>query len=535
MISEINAAIEQNNFQRVKVLVEAIIEQHSNTFNFDTYHADNTFKQLWESMFLCLAGDSYKCIHKQCLTCIRLLSRDKTHLKEIVIEQHVNILLQCANLVEDTLCIVITPENTDVIVEGLKCLCNIVYNCNTAQEVCCSNKTVDCIMLRLRTYFEQNIPYAIKYFDIKLLFLLTAFNKNIRLKITEKLHGLTYLTEVLDNILRDTIEDASKNNSSCLQEENVLLSCEILKTLFNLTVNPISESSDEDNYSIWIRLISILRDLLVTSTFVPLFQDNIICNVVNLLTNVPPTCLDQLLVKSHWCDVDALKVIVNFLDSRLSSTENPSYENISPVLMVLLKGSRSVAKFRCEVRQQILPPLKDVINRPEQGNTLRNKLCRLLTTPNVSLCDLVAELLFVLCKENVGRMIKYTGFGNAAGLFANRGLLCKTSNPDYSSDSEDSDTEEYLTYKDQINPVLGCYEPPKPNPFECMSVEQQEHEVMQLVSKMDKLTREGVIQPCKIGDDGRPKPIEHVLQLQEELMNHFTNIKNKDGPDDESD
>jgi hypothetical protein len=49
----------------------------------------------------------------------------------------------------------------------------------------------------------------------------------------------------------------------------------------------------------------------------------------------------------------------------------------------------------------------------------------------------------------VGRMIKYTGFGNAAGLFANRGLLCKTSNPDYSSDSEDSDTEEYLRYKDQ--------------------------------------------------------------------------------------
>lgn len=44
-----------------------------------------------------------------------------------------------------------------------------------------------------------------------------------------------------------------------------------------------------------------------------------------------------------------------------------------------------------------------------------------------------------------------------------------------------------------------------------------------------------MIQPCKIGDDGRPQPIEHVLQLQEELMNHFSNIKNKDGPDDESD
>lgn len=46
-------------------------------------------------------------------------------------------------------------------------------------------------------------------------------------------------------------------------------------------------------------------------------------------------------------------------------------------------------------------------------------------------------------------MIKYTGFGNAAGLFANRGLLGKTPNTEYSSDSEDSDTEEYLSYKDQ--------------------------------------------------------------------------------------
>lgn len=38
-----------------------------------------------------------------------------------------------------------------------------------------------------------------------------------RLKITEELHGFTYLTEVLDNILRDTIENSSKNNSSNLQ------------------------------------------------------------------------------------------------------------------------------------------------------------------------------------------------------------------------------------------------------------------------------------------------------------------------------
>lgn len=107
-------------------------------FKFEDLHANNTFKELWEVMFLCLTVDTSKCINKECLMCIRLLrynkqqthfikylicfyliknyfnfSRDKTHLNEIITEKHVNILLQCANLMEDSLCIIITTENTD--------------------------------------------------------------------------------------------------------------------------------------------------------------------------------------------------------------------------------------------------------------------------------------------------------------------------------------------------------------------------------------------------------------------------------------
>jgi hypothetical protein len=72
-------------------------------------------------------------------------------------------------------------------------------------------------------------------------------------------------------------------------------------------------------------------------------------------------------------------------------------------------------------------------------------------------------------------MIKYTGYGNAAGLFAKRGLLggrSSTNQQQYSSESEDSDTEEYKQLLHGINPVIGCYEPPKRSPFEGMSEEQ---------------------------------------------------------------
>lgn len=63
--------------------------------------------------------------------------------------------------------------------------------------------------------------------------------------------------------------------------------------------------------------------------------------------------------------------------------------------------------------------------------------------------SMAAEFLFVLCKEDSSRLIKYTGYGNAAGLLLSYGLLSGGKSDgatDYSSDS-DSDTEEYVQSK----------------------------------------------------------------------------------------
>ena len=52
----------------------------------------------------------------------------------------------------------------------------------------------------------------------------------------------------------------------------------------------------------------------------------------------------------------------------------------------------------------------------------------------------------------VGRLIKYTGYGNAAGLLANRGLMIgrqDLSHYERDSDSEDSETEEYIELEDK--------------------------------------------------------------------------------------
>lgn len=49
---------------------------------------------------------------------------------------------------------------------------------------------------------------------------------------------------------------------------------------------------------------------------------------------------------------------------------------------------------------QVLPPLKDVKNRPEIGTTTRNKLVRLMTHVDMGVKQTAAEFLFVLCKES---------------------------------------------------------------------------------------------------------------------------------------
>lgn len=93
----------------------------------------------------------------------------------------------------------------------------------------------------------------------------------------------------------------------------------------------------------------------------------------------------------------------------------------------------------------------------------------------------------------VRRFVKYTGYGNAAGLLATRGLLggqpmSSASTGYYSSDS-DSDTEEYRQAKGRVNLVTGRVEEEQPDPMAGMTEEEKEEEARRLVSLFSKLSR----------------------------------------------
>jgi hypothetical protein len=67
----------------------------------------------------------------------------------------------------------------------------------------------------------------------------------------------------------------------------------------------------------------------------------------------------------------------------------------------------------------------------------------------------------------------------------------------------------------RINPVTGYVEPTRPSPFEGMTEEQKEFEANKLANLIHQLHDLGAMKPARIGPDGKPVAVEHVLQLIE--------------------
>ncbi|KAK3756853.1 hypothetical protein RRG08_048899 [Elysia crispata] len=473
-----------------------------------------------------------------CLQAFRIISRDKSNMQALTNENALMTLNKVAGIQHyatqdaDAVAVDIVPTDQAVIVEAQKCLCNIIFNSIEAQRFCCKSGCVDGVVQRLKTYGDPEVQFDVKFFDMRILFLLTALPSCVetRPRVRYELHGFTYLMEVLDLTLRD-----AESQTSGLTDQQVELCAEILKILFNLTISMEKKSVDEEEEAHFMRLVSILHDLLMCTIMSKDKHDDLQSHIVNLLINIPADFYEELLapiveederagdrqeIEFDGKNMEAIWVILQFLDHRLSVTTKNMKENLAPILHCLCEACRHNRAIRKFCRLKVLPPLRGEVKRlPEDGDSLRNKLCKLLTSPVTEVKDLVAHFIFILCKENVNRMVKYTGYGNCAGLLAQFGLLKLGDSGErrgvYSSNSEDSDTEEYRDLKDEINPVTGRWEPEKRDPMEGMTDEQKEYEAEKLIDAIDKLQRQGIIQPCRVGEDGKPVPVEHVLELVE--------------------
>ncbi|XP_060758687.1 synembryn-A [Neoarius graeffei] len=404
--------------------------------------------------------------------------------------------------------------------EAMKTLCNVIYNSQRAQERASALRLLPGLSEKLKEGIRSVSPPSGQFYELRLLFLLTALRPELRRQLQQE-RGVSMLTAALEQCLAVQWADvyevvAWDSESPPVCKEVSQRAIEILKVLFNITYSSHTQQPDEEDAALYRRLAAVLRHCLLLPCQGEELTEELQGQTVNVLSALPLQCLDVLLStrlsersrESGGVNMDCVHSLLLFMERRLDRGYKLK-ERLTPVLNLLTESCRAHRETRHYLRQQILPPLRDVALRPEQGDTIRNKLVRLMTHVDTELKHCAAELLFVLCKENVGRFVKYTGYGNAAGLLAARGLLSgRSSTPQsqYSSDS-DSDTEEYRQARDRINLVTGRVEEPQPDPMEGMSEEEKEAEAVRLVAMFNRLSRDKIIQPMSVMPDGRLTPL----------------------------
>ncbi|VUZ51610.1 unnamed protein product, partial [Hymenolepis diminuta] len=426
----------------------------------------------------------------------------------------------------------------DCIVSALKCLSNVLFKNASAVQYLRLNHCLDILLERCESQIESPTDLRILQFDMKILFLCSALESASRLEILTSHFESQFFADFLQWSLKADYTT---------QPQIFDITIDMLKFLFNLCYAKKERDYDQGLYEATFRMLTIIiRDMIVKPVSPKDRKMELVSHLVNFLTSVPSSCyeellfppanLDESLVKVDLHDdstvTQALMVLVDFLEYQLDQNDKTparAPQLLSPILTVMATASKANRTIRKYFRMRILPPLgSDVKRLPESGPTLRNRLCNKLTAKlqnDDGTAEATALLIFILCKEKVDRAVKYSGFGNFIGFLSRHGLLTRSSggkNEDddtYSPESSDSETEEYRMLKDRVNPVTGRVEPPHHDPMEGLSDEQKEFEAMQLVDKIDKLQRSGLIQPGVMGEDGRVRPVEHVLELVQNIPN----------------
>ncbi|KFP17457.1 Synembryn-A, partial [Egretta garzetta] len=476
--------------------------QKSQCFTFDDEEREER-KKMAQLLIKFLERELQPSCQVTCLESIRILSRDKHCLDPFTTKEGLKTLSRHAGIDYSEELIREVPD-LDVILEALKCLCNIVFSSPRAQELTAEARLVVGLAKRIKL-------------------LLTALRVDIRQQLAQELRGISLMTDTLELTLgvkwMDPYEVATEEGLlPPLPRQETERAMEILKVLFNITFDSSKREVDEEDAALYRHLGALLRHCLMISADGEDRTEEFHSHTVNLLGNLPLKCLDVLLtpkvrpgsLEYMGVNMDAVSILLDFLERRLDRGHKLK-ESLTPVLNLLTESARVHRQTRKFLKAKVLPPLRDVRNRPEVGNSLRNKLVRLMTHIDTDVKHCAAEFLFVLCKESVSRFVKYTGYGNAAGLLAARGLMAGGREEGEYSEDEDTDTEEYKEAKPNINPVTGRVEEKLPNPMEGMTEEQKEYEAMKLVNMFDKLSREQVIQPMGITPSGNLAPMENAI------------------------
>lgn len=522
------------------------------TFN----HVDNEMRHQMRDIFARRFQESPE-IQQQILRFLRILARDKNNLEELLLPNLIQSILDASLLTKKRS----FEWNWETLIEAEMCLINLLFNSDMVRKafietsaglllsrivqlshaasrspgdldlgsVTISNETVNSshLLLPIETLNEEQRDF-IAFYDLRIAFVASAHSKILQSQWRKNgfevfLKGLECSLESSEFLKKDT------NYSKVVTERTNWL----LKILFNIFCY------GQEDVPEWSakRCVSLCAAIVTLKDVEPSLEQSSV-DVIAVVLRFPELLVPKLNpekgqeIRVHYGERDMTFVdaVLRALERRLETENIEDIELLGTFLTVLIHLCQ-VKEARRYLRLRIIPPLHatDVKRRPDEGAKLRNRMIRLMTGLS-NTRNLASEFIFILCKSSVNRFVKYCGFGHAAGLLVNHGMLGALNVPRHSSDSEDSETEDYKAIESQVNPVSGCIEPPREDPFAKMTEEQKEYEVHRLMMDISKLMDHGIVSPGYIGEDGGLRPVKHVLEL---IKNNVDGKVNENSSDDD--
>uniref|UniRef100_A0A6G1SGY8 Synembryn-A n=1 Tax=Aceria tosichella TaxID=561515 RepID=A0A6G1SGY8_9ACAR len=394
--------------------------------------------------------------------------------------------------------------------EAQKCLSNLILNYAHVREHLVE-PYVDCAERRLKKVLDeasartgdsiknddkpdhQQQQREVLYYDLRIIFLLSALCPGSRGSIRDRL---------LSSLLKVTLAEAEQ-----FRKENYLLVIESLKTLFNLTMDKCFDTDFAAN--VIIKLFSYVGTSIETDAAEDNgskceHTDQLLVNLIHLLTNMPEEVYRKL------SDEDVDKVLRHLDDQLKTFTKNSFRDTVLPVLNTCANICRYKEDVRQRWFQEIIGSTKDFEKRPEEYDTLRGRLVKLMTSVDIHIKDIAAEFLHALCGGDTEKFITYTGFGNSAAFLSTKGLLSQNPMRSISTAEDDNKVEEqsnvdkeYQELRGKLDPITGRLEQPKRDPMEGMTEEEKEWHAHELAGAIAKLSNLGVIKPMQVGPDGQ--------------------------------
>ncbi|XP_065183378.1 synembryn-A-like [Sycon ciliatum] len=443
------------------------------------------------------------------LNALRILTRQKAGFRDVLTEKGALRLVRFTGADSDI------PVEDATAVESLKCLCNLTY-----QHHSFSDNIAGCegaVAHLLQQISSKDAEYDIRFYSARLIFLMSAVNQSLRSAIRQA-DGLHRLCGGVLAALGLTGNEGDCATIGELSQQCGDLAAEVMKCVFNISMEVSKEPTEKEIQSVML-LVKMARIVLSSPHLMgPKDINPLRSQVTYMLINMPPNCDDLFLPKTHsqfgtgntviynYRNVTAAEQLLRQLDEETTglcsaNISSATGNDLVPLVTAIANCARACPVARRYWRQKVLPTLGNVVSRPDEGNSLKARLVRLMTSPHTNLAATVAEFLFVLCKENAGRFVKYTGYGNAAGLLLQRGMLGGgkgEQTADYSSDSDDSDTEEYR--ESRVNVMTGGPEAQdQVDPLAGMTEEEKEAEAERLGELMTKLENTGVMKVMRVG------------------------------------